>query len=158
MKKLFIKNGRRYRPAAKSEIAEAAAHYVTDSMRGVKIGGPSDTRHFLQSAFGGYEHEVFVVVFLNNRHYVIECEQMFRGTIDGASVHPREIIKRALELNAAAIILAHNHPSGNPTPSAADMAITSKIKECVELMDMRLIDHVILAYDSAWSMAEKGQL
>lgn len=158
MKKLFVKAGARYRPALKSEIAEAAAVYITGDMRGIKISAPRDTVAYLRSAFGGYDHEIFAVVFLNNRHYVIECEVMFRGTIDGASVHPREICKRALELNAAALILVHNHPSGDHTPSNADLLITKKLVEATTLLDMRIIDHVIVSCTGSWSMAEKGQI
>jgi DNA repair protein RadC len=95
-------------------------------------------------------------MFLDTRHRMIACEEMFRGTLDGAEVHPREVAKRALGLNAAAVILAHNHPSGNPDPSAADRAVTARLKQALSLVEVRLLDHFIVGDGEATSMAQKG--
>ena len=97
-------------------------------------------------------------LFLDNRHGMIAAEGLFHGTIDGASVHPREIVRRCLELNAAAIIVAHNHPSGNPAPSQADQRITEKVKEALALVDVRVLDHFVIGGGDAYSFAEHGLL
>ena len=117
---------------------------------------PEDTKNYLRLKIADKEHEVFVCLFLDNRHQLIEYEQMFRGTIDGASVYPREVVKRALELNCAALIIAHNHPSGIPEPSEADKAITRRIKDACDLVDIRLLDHFIVTLTSSVSLAERG--
>jgi len=117
---------------------------------------PDDTKKFLRLKLAHLEHEVFSVMFLDNRHQLIEYEDMFRGTIDGASVYPREIVKRALQLNAAALILAHNHPSGITEPSQADERITHRIKDACAMMDIRLLDHVIVGLTESTSLAERG--
>jgi DNA repair protein RadC len=101
---------------------------------------------------------VFTCLFLDNRHRVIECEELFRGTIDGASVHPREVVKRALQLNAAALILAHNHPSGVAEPSQADQQLTRRLREALGLVDIRVLDHLVVGDGEAVSFAERGLL
>ena len=101
--------------------------------------------------------EVFACLFLDNRHRVIAYEELFRGTIDGASVHPREVVKRALHFNTAAVILAHNHPSGIAEPSQADERITQRLKDALALVDIRLLDHMIIG-DDVVSFAERGLL
>ncbi len=98
--------------------------------------------------------EVFAIVFLDNRHRVIAYEELFYGTIDGASVHPREIVRKALEHNAAAVILAHNHPSGIAEPSTADERLTSRVREALGLIDVRVLDHIIVGGDTTYSFAE----
>jgi DNA repair protein RadC len=108
--------------------------------------------------FAGLEHEVFCCLYLDNRNRVIACEELFRGTIDGASVHPRAVVKRALIHNAAAIILAHNHPSGVAEPSQADELITRRLKQALALVDIRVLDHLIVADAVVESMAERGLL
>lgn len=100
--------------------------------------------------------EHFVVAFLNAQHQLIEAETLFSGTIDGAAVYPREVVRRALQLNAAAIVLSHNHPSGTAEPSSADRRITERIKDAVSLMDIRLLDHVIVTTGDTYSFAEHG--
>ena len=100
--------------------------------------------------------EVFAVMFLNNRHQLIKYEEMFRGTIDGASVYPREVAKRALQLNAAALIVAHNHPSGVPEPSKSDERITHRLKDALGMLQIRLLDHVIVGGVDTVSMADRG--
>jgi DNA repair protein RadC len=104
------------------------------------------------------EHEVFAAIHLDNRHGVLDYEELFRGTVDGASVHPREIVKSALRHNAAALILAHNHPSGLPEPSQADQRITQRIQEAVRYIDVRVLDHLIVGGDEIVSFAERGLL
>ena len=117
---------------------------------------PRDTKTYLQLRIGDREHEVFCVLFLNSKHRLLSADEMFRGTIDGATVHPREIVKRALSLNAAAVILGHNHPSGEVQPSEADKSITKRIKDVLALIDVRVLDHMIVAADDAYSFAEHG--
>jgi DNA repair protein RadC len=97
-------------------------------------------------------------MYLNNQHVLIECINEFFGTIDGASVFPREIVKRALSLNAAAVIFAHNHPSGNPQPSGADLDITKTLQNALGLLDIRVLDHIIAAKHSVYSFAESGKI
>ena len=116
------------------------------------------TTKFLLSYFHGKKEERFAVIFLDTRHRVIICETLFYGTIDGATVYPRVIAQKALEHNAAAIIIAHNHPSGIAEPSLADQAITKRIKEALALLDIRLLDHFVIAGNKVISMATKGML
>jgi DNA repair protein RadC len=103
-------------------------------------------------------YEVFCCLYLDNRHRLIRFEELFRGTIDGATVHPREVLRQALAHNAAAIILAHNHPSGVAEPSQADEMITRRLKEALALVDIRVLDHLVIAGAEAVSLAEKGLL
>ncbi len=124
--------------------------------KGKLIHEPSDCKDFLTIKMSHLEHEIFSVVFLDNCHKVVAYEELFRGTIDGASVYPREVVKRALQLNAAAIIVAHNHPSGNSEPSQSDIRITERLKEALQLMDIRLLDHIIVGGSETHSMAERG--
>jgi DNA repair protein RadC len=99
---------------------------------------------------------VFACLFLDNRHRVIEYEELFQGTIDGASVHPRQVVRRALDHNAAALILAHNHPSGIAEPSEADRNITQRLQEALRLVDVRILDHIVVGDGEMRSMAEMG--
>jgi len=103
------------------------------------------------------DHEVFAVLWLDNRHRVLSFEELFRGTIDGASVHPREVVKAALSHNAAACILAHNHSSGVSEPSQADVSLTSRLREALSLVDLRVLDHIVVGEDCT-SFAERGLL
>lgn len=120
------------------------------------LTSPAQARAYLQARLSDYPHEVFACLFLDNRHRVIEYEELFRGTIDGASVHPREVVRRALHHNAAALILAHNHPSGVAEPSEADRCITRRLSDTLALIDVRVLDHVVVAAGSYVSMAERG--
>lgn len=113
---------------------------------------------YLIAKLGGFEHEVFSALFLDAKHRLIQYVEMFRGTIDSASVYPREVVKEALRLNAAAVIFAHNHPSGNPEPSQADKVLTQRLKEALALVDVRSLDHIIVAGQSTVSFAELGLL
>lgn len=119
---------------------------------------PADTRRYLAARLRGHLHEVFACVFLDTRHRVLAFEELFRGTIDGASVHPREVVRRALAHNAAAVILAHNHPSGVAEPSTADEAITRTLRQALGLIDVRVLDHIIIAGPRTASLAELGLL
>ncbi|MGD2073546.1 MAG: DNA repair protein RadC [Gammaproteobacteria bacterium] len=126
--------------------------------QGAGISNPGDTERYLQAQLRDYPYEVFACLFLNTRHRVIAYEELFRGTIDGASVHPREVMRRALEHNAAAVILAHNHPSGIAEPSAADQRLTRRLSEALGLIDVRVLDHFVIGDRAAVSFAERGLL
>ena len=106
----------------------------------------------------GLEREVFGAAFLDTRHRPIEYVELFQGTIDGAEVHPREVVRQALRCNAAAVIVAHNHPSGTTDPSAADRAVTARLKQALALVDVRLLDHIIVAGSKSLAMADCGWL
>ena len=150
------------RPAIDSfsydEVINKAIEILESRMTktGITITCPDDTRKFLTLKLSELEHEVFAVMFLNNRHQLIKYEEMFRGTIDGASVYPREVAKRALQLNAAALIVAHNHPSGVPEPSKSDEQITHRLKDALGMLQIRLLDHVIVGGVDTVSMADMG--
>jgi DNA repair protein RadC len=126
--------------------------------RGSPLSSPAQTAQFLQARLRDCPHEVFAVLFLDNRHRVLAFEELFRGTIDGASVHPREVVRRALTHNAAAVILSHNHPSGVAEPSQADQRITARLRDALELIDVRLLDHLIVGDGNCCSLAECGLL
>lgn len=116
------------------------------------------TRRYLLARYRHYDHEVFSCVFLNNQHHVVKFEEMFRGTIDGAAVYPREVVKRSLHHNAAAVIFAHNHPSGVAEPSQADLAITSRLQQALGTVDIRVLDHLVIGAGSVVSLAERNLL
>ncbi|MDQ3775845.1 MAG: DNA repair protein RadC [Pseudomonadota bacterium] len=120
------------------------------------LSSPEATRSYLMYRLKGLSYEAFLCLFLDNRHRVISCEEMFRGTVDSAQVYPREVVKRALVLNAAAVILAHNHPSGEAEPSHADRAITARLKDALALIEVRVLDHLVIGDGAATSMAERG--
>ena len=126
--------------------------------RGEPLSSPKESAAYLISQLATLEHEVFSVLFLDNRHRVISFDQMFAGTIDGASVHPREVVKRTLQHNAAAVILAHNHPSGIPEPSRADISLTRRLTDALALIDVRVLDHVVVGGVETVSFAERGLL
>jgi len=119
---------------------------------------PAASRDYLVAKLALLPHEVFAAIFLDNRHAVIAFEILFTGTLDGASVHPREVIKRALHHNAAAVIFAHNHPSGVPEPSAADRSITDELKRALNVIGTRTLDHFIVGGNTTVSFAERGLL
>lgn len=142
-----------------AEEVLAAAERILDyriGEAGACMASPSAARGYLKVRLSAYQHEVFACLFLDTRHRRIAFEELFRGTIDGCSVHPREVVKRALELNAAAVILAHNHPSGNPEPSAADRAVTLRLRDALALIDVRVLDHFVVGEGTPTSMAELG--
>ena len=140
-------------------LPELARRYFAGSLpRGEAIRNPADTSGYLQARMRHLEHELFCCLFLDNRHRVIRFDEMFRGTIDGTSVYPREVVKEALAVNAAAVILAHNHPSGVAEPSQADERITKRLKSALDLVDIRLLDHLIIGDGEATSLAARGML
>jgi DNA repair protein RadC len=142
-----------------SDIIEAALKILSKRLsRGSVLSSPRATRDYLAIRFGQVEREVFSAIYLTKRHQVIACEELFWGTVDGASVHPRIVVKEALRHNAAALIVSHNHPSGQAEPSQADEFITSRLKAALDLIDVRLLDHIITANGSTLSMAERGLL
>jgi len=137
--------------------AELSRRQLSESMRaGPLLASPKATRDFLTARLRDFEHEVFCCLYLDKRHRLIQFEELFRGTIDGASVHPREIVKLALQRNAAAVIVAHNHPSGVAEPSQADELITQRVKEALAIVDIRLLDHIIVGDGVTVSLAERG--
>lgn len=135
----------------------ARRHLLEDLQRGDALCSPQQTRHYLSAQLQNCSQEVFACLFLDNRNRVISFDKMFYGTIDGASVYPREVVKLALKKNAAAVIFAHNHPSGVAEPSGADEHITRKLVEALGLVDIRVLDHIIVG-DSLVSFAERGLL
>jgi len=140
-------------------LPELARRYFDESLPvGEVIRSPTDTEQFLKARMQHLDHELFCCLFLDNRHRVLAFDELFRGTIDGTSVYPREVVKEALAINAAAVILAHNHPSGVAEPSQADERITKRLKSALELVDIRLLDHLIIGDGRATSLAARGIL
>lgn len=136
---------------------EFGKRYLENSLQqGEVLTDPAKTRTYLVAQLRAYPHEVFACLFLNNRHHIISFDKLFSGTIDGASVYPREVVKRALGHNAAAVIFAHNHPSGIAEPSSADISITRRLKNALELVDIRVLDHFVIGDNKAVSFAERG--
>lgn len=147
------------RPATADEIIAAAREHMSRRVRrGTQLTSPKATRDYLSLKLGTLEREVFAVIFLDKRHRLISYQEMFQGTIDGASVHPREVVKEALKQNAASVILAHPHPSGVAEPSQADEILTRRLKEALGLVDITILDHVIVAGGETSSFAERGLL
>lgn len=147
------------RPATGEEIIKAArATLARRVRRGTVLKSPNMARDFLIARLSPLDHEVFSAMFLDTRHRLIAYRELFRGTIDGTSVYPREVIKESLSLSAAAVVFAHNHPSGVAEPSEADRSITLKLAKALALVDIRVLDHVIVAGDHCVSLAERGWL
>jgi DNA repair protein RadC len=126
--------------------------------RGVSLTSPAVTMEYLQTVLGDRSREVFTCLFLDTRHRVIAAEDLFKGSIDGACVYPRVVAERALRLSAAAVIVAHNHPSGVSEPSLADQAITRRLKDALLLLEIRLLDHFVVGDGPPVSMASRGML
>jgi DNA repair protein RadC len=138
---------------------ELSRRYFRSRMERVgPIADPGAARHYLAARFKGERREVFACLFLDTRHHVIACEALFSGTLDAATVHPREVVRRALELNAGAVILAHNHPSGVAEPSQADHALTRRLRDALALVEIRVVDHLVVGDDEVTSFAERGWL
>ena len=131
-------------------------HHLERLRCGPVLQSPRAARDYLIARLRDHQHEVFCCLFLDSRHRLISCEELFRGTVDGASVHPREVVKQALARNATAVILAHNHPSGVAEPSQADEVITTRLRDALALVEIRLLDHLIVGDGSCASLAEKG--
>ena len=140
-------------------LPELAKRYFEASLpRGQAIRSPADTEAFLMARLRDLPHELFCCLYLDNRHRIIQFDELFRGTIDGTSVYPREVVKQALSVNAAAVIVAHNHPSGVAEPSQADERITRRLKSALELVDIRLLDHLIIGDGKSSSLASRGMI
>ena len=156
--RLYVRSElRRYRVANADEIIEAARAVAGRRIqRGDALTDPQASGRFFQDKLAGLEREVFAAVFLDTRHRMIEYAELFQGTIDGAEVHPREVVRHALRCNAAAVIVAHNHPSGTTDPSAADLAVTARLRQALALVDVRLLDHVIVGGNEPRSLAAMG--
>ncbi len=131
-------------------------HLAADLERGEALTDPLAAGRYFAMRLRGLRHEVFAALFLDTRHRAIAFEELFRGTIDGAEVHPREVAQRALTLPASAVIVGHNHPSGNGEPSAADRAVTLRLKQALSLLDIRLLDHFIVGDGAPVSLAARG--
>ncbi len=136
----------------------ARRHYCEAMRAGPAMNAPAATRQFLTAQLRDRPYEVFCCLHLDNRHRLIHFEELFRGTIDGASVHPREIVRQALQYNAAALIFAHNHPSGVAEASQADELITRRLRDALALVDIRVLDHLIVGDNTCLSFAERGLL
>ncbi|HTW74466.1 MAG TPA: DNA repair protein RadC [Steroidobacteraceae bacterium] len=134
----------------------ARRHYEQAMRAGPALDCPASTHEFLRARLRDSPHELFCCLHLDNRHRLIAFDELFRGTIDGASVHPREVVKQALARNAAAVILAHNHPSGVAEASQADQLITRRLRAALQLVDIRVLDHLIVADNACLSFAERG--
>ena len=147
------------RPVTTAEILSMAKKLIRSKfVRGQTLTTPEATRNYLIMELSLLEQEVFYCIFLDNQHRVIKAECCFKGTIDGANIYPREVLKRALKLNAKALILAHNHPSGISEPSEADRAITRRLIDALGLVDIRVLDHFIIGGTESFSFAEHGLL
>lgn len=133
-------------------------HMESTLTRGDAFESAEATKHYLRQRLRAYPYEVFACLFLDNQHRMIAFEELFRGTIDGANIYPREVVKHALENNAAAVIFAHNHPSGIERASHADIAITQRLKDALTLVDIRVLDHIIIGDANTMSLAESGQI
>lgn len=146
-------------PVTEAELLSMAQAFARRRLgRGRKLTQPAQVFEYLQTLLQDYEHEVFSAVFLDSQHRVIRFKELFTGTIDSASVYPREVVKQALADNAAAVILVHNHPSGVPDPSDADRRITRRLQDALGLVDIRVIDHVVVGSEGCSSFAQRGWL
>lgn len=140
-------------------VIELARRSITEELRvGETLSSPQAVRKYLQLLLARRPYESFAVLFLDVKNRLIAAEELFRGTLTHASVYPREVVKTALAHNAAAVILAHNHPSGTPEPSTADRTLTQALKQALALVDVRLLDHFVVAGSSIYSFAEHGEV
>ena len=148
-----------YRPAdTPIIIAEAKRRLASRFRRGAALSSPAAAKEAIQLKLSEREHEVFGCLYLDNRHRVIDFAELFRGTIDGASVYPREVVKAALGCNSAAVIFFHNHPSGEASPSEADKTLTHRLRTALALVDIHVLDHFVIGGDAVYSFAEAGLL
>ncbi|WP_172741601.1 JAB domain-containing protein [Citrobacter youngae] len=160
---LIIKLNRKSLPVKPPKLTTYAVHAIYLAHTNLLLSEFNYTRfsstvlvkEYLRNKLAGFEHEVFAVLFLDTRHRLIEYREMFHGAIDSASVYPREVVKVALRLNAAAVILLHNHPSGNLEPSQADKMLTQRLKEALGLVEVRMLDQVIVAGAGSVSFSEQ---
>ena len=146
-----------YRPARAEEVLSQARRVLSQRVRrGATMSSPQAVKDYLLLEIGVLEHEVFCVLFLDAQHRIIELKQMFRGTVTQTSVYPREVVKAALACNSAAVVLAHNHPSGIAEPSRADEFLTKSIQSALALVDVRVLDHMVVGQGEVVSLAERG--
>ncbi|WP_267926062.1 RadC family protein [Desulfolithobacter dissulfuricans] len=144
---------------APQEVVLAEAKRISSYRlrRGAEITTPDIAKAVIQQKLGSYQYEMFACLFLDTKHRVLAFTEMFRGSVNQATVHPREVVKEALRLNASAVILAHNHPSGDSTPSQSDIELTRKLKEILGVIDVRVLDHLVIGDDVA-AFSELGLL
>ena len=148
-----------YRPASAEEVLQHARSVLSRRVRrGALLISPAAVKDYLRVHLGTLEHELFTVIFLDAQNRLVTTKEMFRGTVTPTSVYPREVVKEALAVNAAALILAHNHPSGAPEPSRADEYLTQTLKTALALVDVRVLDHFIVGGADVVSFAERGLL
>jgi DNA repair protein RadC len=145
-------------PESTTLIALALQVLAARHQPGQPLTSPDDTRAYLRLLFAERPNEVFVCLFLDVKHRLLAVEELFHGTIDGASVHPREVVRRSLEVGAGALILAHSHPSGVPEPSQADLRITEQLRKALDVFSIRVLDHLVVAKEGCVSFAERGLL
>lgn len=139
-------------------IDAAKAALATRFRRGAQLNSPAEVKDYLRVQLVALEYEVFFVVFLDAQHRILATEEMFRGTLNQTSVYPREVVRRALLLNAGAVIFSHNHPSGCAEPSRADEYLTQTLKSALHLVDVRVLDHIVVGSSNLVSFAERGLL
>lgn len=157
-KQLFVVGADgQHQPASKEDVIASAKAFLDKMLhRRDAMGSPSVVKDYLSVRMGDYDREAFSVMFLDAQNRVIECRELFQGTLTQTAVYPREIVKMALTLNAASVILAHNHPSGCAEPSRADEALTQTVKAALALVDVRVLDHMVVAGPTVTSFAERG--
>ncbi len=140
-----------------AQVVEQALAWLEGQMcQGDAMSSPEVVKRYLRLRLGGRPHEVFALVYLDSRHRVIEVQELFRGTLTQTAVYPREVVIEALQRNAAAVILAHNHPGGSPEPSQADRHLTRQLKQVLDLVDVRVLDHLVITREAVVSLAERG--
>jgi DNA repair protein RadC len=155
---LYVADAGGFRPAGVAEVLDGARAVAPQKFkRGAVCTSPRLAEEYLRARLQGLSCEVFGMLALDTRHRLIEALELFTGTVDGASVHPREVVKHALRLEAAAVILFHNHPSGIAEPSRSDELITTRLRDALALVDVRVVDHLIIG-ETVTSLAERGLL
>ncbi|SFQ03988.1 RadC family protein [Pseudomonas borbori] len=146
-------------PVTEADILRMAQQFASKRLaKGRLLADPQHVFSHLQTLLQHHEHEIFALLLLDNKHRVIGFRELFRGTLDSASVYPREVVKIALEHNAAAVILVHNHPSGDPEPSNADRQLTTTLKDALNMVGTRTLDHIVVGSEGCVSLAERGYL
>ena len=156
---LYVREASEFRPATTQELLGAARGAIAKRfVRGRALTSPAAVKEYLIMTLAHLDHEVFALVHVDSRHRWVGYTELFRGTIDGASVHPREVVKEVLRVNSSAVLAAHNHPSGQCSPSQADELITRHLRDCLGLIEVKLLDHIIVAGNETYSFAEHGCL
>lgn len=157
--KLYLREGRRYLVARDADVIQSYERLMTERFNRLGVlTSPADTEDFLLAKLRHRDAEEFVVIALDNRHRVLDYRSLFQGTIDNTTVYPREVVRYAMHFNAAALILAHNHPSGIAEPSDSDRLITRRVRDALELVDVRLLDHLVVGNGTCVSLASRGML